>query len=121
MSDPGERDRPDRPASLTDIVEAASRKLVTGFVIAGAFIALAVYSRPGPPRYQAFATDDGSIVRVDSRRGTVIACQGQRCYTVVRRGQRLEKGPAAEALPAPPPRPALPAPPAAPAPPPAER
>lgn len=107
MKDPAESDERSAPTALADIVDGAARKLVTGLVIAGAFIGLALYSRPGPPRYQAFATED-KIVRVDTRRGTVIACQATRCYTVVRRGQRLEKGPAPVAVRAPPP--ALPAP-----------
>jgi hypothetical protein len=109
MPDPGDTNDRDPPPSLGEIVDTASRKLVTAFVIAGAFVALAIYSRPGPPRYQAFATED-KIVRVDTRRGTVIACQATRCYTVVRRGQRLEKGPAPAAMPSPQPQRALPAP-----------
>ena len=119
MDDSAERDgrRPEPPFS--EVVDSAVRRIVTGMVIAGAAIALALYSRPGPPRYQAFAAE-GAIVRVDMRRGTVIACEGRRCYTVVRRGQRLERDPLPKAaLPAPPAAPAakaLPAPKAAPAP-----
>ena len=115
MKEPAENGRRTPESPLRDMVDGAVRRIVTGIVIAGAFVGLALYSRPGPPRYQAFATEDG-IVRVDTRRGTVIACQDQRCYTVVRRGQRLEKAPLPEALPAPPPRRALPAPAAEPAP-----
>lgn len=114
---------PDRPQqgepSLAELVDNVLRKLVTAIVIAGAIIALAIYARPAPPRYQA-AVGDGKIVRIDTRNGTVIACEGDRCATVLRRGQHLERHlstPAPAALPAPAaPAPALPAPTPAPAP-----
>jgi len=117
-------ERPDsqpEPA-LAEIVDNVLRKLVTAIVIAGAIIALAIYARPAPPRYQA-AVGDGKIVRIDTRNGTVIACAAGVCATVLRRGQHLERhlpapAPAPAALPAPAPRPA-PAP--APAPVPAPR
>jgi hypothetical protein len=101
-----------RPEDLTlaDIVENAARKLVTAIVIAGGLIALAIYFSPSPPpRYQA-AAGDGRIVRVDTRTGTVIACEGTSCYRVLRRGQDLDKAPPAKALPAPAAREAQPAP-----------
>ncbi|HWT13202.1 MAG TPA: hypothetical protein VN231_10655 [Allosphingosinicella sp.] len=113
MNDPPrkEESRPEPP--LSEVIDSAVRRIVTGGVIGAAAIALAIYSRPAPPRFQAFAAE-GAIVRVDMRSGTVLACEGQRCYTVVRRGQRLER----KALPAEPPAPvtkALPAPQAPPA------
>src|SRR3712207_7462195 len=64
---------------------------MTGLVIASGVIALGIYSRPGPPRYQAIPTDTG-IVRVDTRSGTVLHCVENGCYTVVRRGQTLLDG-----------------------------
>ncbi|HEV2817972.1 MAG TPA: hypothetical protein VGW40_12215 [Allosphingosinicella sp.] len=109
------RDRPPREPALAELVDNVLRKLVTAIVIAGAIIALAIYARPAPPRYQA-AVGDGRIVRIDTRSGTVIACEAGRCATVLRRGQRLERSlpqrPAPAALPAPaaPPAQALPAP-----------
>jgi hypothetical protein len=95
-----ERDGPLEAPSLADIAEGVVRKIVTAIVIAGGLIALAIYFRPSPPRYQA-AVGDGRIVRVDSKTGTVIACQDGHCYRVLRRGQSLEEAPAAKALPAP--------------------
>ena len=109
-------------SSLSDMVDGAVRRIATSIAIAGVAIALAVYARPGPPRYQAFATDDG-IVRIDTRSGTVIGCEGGRCMTLLRKGQRLapnpnrninaprpeersESPPAQKALPAPQPAPA---------------
>lgn len=107
-----EREGPPEEIALADIVENAARKLVTAIVIAGGLIALALYFQPSPPRYQVGAGADGRIVRVDTRSGTVIACDGERCYRVLRRGQELDEAPARKALPAPAPaaREAQPAP-----------
>ena len=129
MSDEGRGERAGE--SLADIVDGAARRIGTALMIGGAAIALAIYARPGPPRYQAIPTGSG-IVRVDTRSGTVLHCVENGCYTVVRRGQSLldreerqkarEKAfgstapPAPEALPAPQPQKALPAPAAEPAP-----
>ncbi|HYI47078.1 MAG TPA: hypothetical protein VEX35_01305 [Allosphingosinicella sp.] len=103
-----EGDAPPEVLTLADIVENAARKIVTAIVIAGGLIALAIYMRPSPPRFQA-AVGDGQIVRVDGRSGTVIACEGRRCWRVLRRGQDLQEAPAAKALPAPAAREAQPA------------
>lgn len=99
----------ERAPSLAELADSVMRKIVTAIVIAGGLIALAIYMRPSPPRYQA-AVGDGQIVRVDGRSGTVIACEGQRCWRVLRPGQDLEDAPAAKALPAPAARQAQPAP-----------
>lgn len=114
------RGRPAGEPALAEIVDNVLRKLVTAIVIAGAIIAIAIYARPAPPRYQA-AVGDGKIVRIDTRSGTVIACAAGVCATVLRRGQHLERHlPAPAALPAPAPRPA-PAPAPAPTPVPSPR
>jgi len=100
---PGRDRRPPEP-SLAELADAVLRKLVTVIVIAAAIIAIAIYARPAPPRFQA-AVGDGRIVRIDTRNGTVIACEAGVCATVLRRGQRLERSlpprPAPAALPAP--------------------
>ncbi|MEA3012870.1 MAG: hypothetical protein QOD42_1415 [Sphingomonadales bacterium] len=106
---PGEFDEPEPAPSLADIADGVVRKLVTAIVIAGGLIALAIYFRPSPPRYQA-AVGDGRVVRVDTRSGSVIACEGGRCYRILRRGQELDDPPPAKALPAPAARPAQPVP-----------
>jgi hypothetical protein len=100
---------PEGELTLADIIDNAARKIVTALVIAGGLIALAIYFRPSPPRYQA-AVGDGKVVRIDTRSGSVIACDGERCYRVLRRGQELDRAPAPKALPAPAARPAQPAP-----------
>ena len=103
------------PPPLADIVDSAVRRMSTANSIAGALIALAIYSRPGPPSFEAFSTGS-SIVRVNTRTGTVLECVGDRCGVVVQRGQHLEDELPAKALPAPPQAAPAPAPPAQPAP-----
>jgi len=110
-----EGEGPPEDLSFAEVVENAARKLVTAIVISGGLVALAIYFQPSPPRYQATAAD-GRIVRVDTRTGTVIACEGARCYRVLRRGQELDERPAATALPRPVAREAQPAQAPAPAP-----
>ena len=104
-----------RSTSLGEAIDGAVRKITTGIVIAGAIVGLAVYARPGPPRFEALVDGD-RIIRVDTRKGTIISCEGQQtCQLILRSGQRLTRvkrsdAPAApKALPAP----AAPTPPAA--------
>lgn len=124
MDERFERQQREPEPVLADIVDGAARRISTGLIIGGAAIALAIYARPGPPRYQAIPTDTG-IVRVDTRGGTVLHCVENGCYRVVSSGQDLLDGderrkartkafgqPAQQALPVQPPQPqkALPAP-----------
>jgi hypothetical protein len=112
--------RDSRPAEQTvgDVVDNAVRKIVTAIIVAGGFVALAIYFQAPPPRYQA-AVADGRVARIDTRTGTVIACDAQGCAIVLRRGQRLEERSNLDRLPNQPPQnlqapaaqaPALPAP-----------
>jgi hypothetical protein len=103
-----ERDLRERQSPLGEIVDGAVRRLSTSIAIAGALIALAIYARPGPPTYQSFSTESGSIVRVNTRTGWIFECVEGRCGTVVRPGQRLAPRPPAKALPAPAATPAAP-------------
>ncbi len=102
-----------RSIMLGEAIDAAVGKITTGIVIAGAIVGLAVYARPGPPRFDAFAVGN-QIVRVDSRTGTIIACEGaQTCQLVLRKGQRLTLIKRTDALPKPAAATPLPAAPAA--------
>ena len=92
-SDPEPRGR-----MLGEAIDSAVGKITTGIVIAGAIVGLAVYARPGPPRFDAFAVGD-KIVRIDTLKGTIIACEGQQtCQLVLQRGQRLQKIPRTNAV-----------------------
>ncbi|HEX2762250.1 MAG TPA: hypothetical protein VHM92_00190 [Allosphingosinicella sp.] len=102
-------DEPRREGALADTLERVSGKLVTGMVIGSAIVGLAIYSRPGPPRYQLVAAPGGEILRMDSRKGSIISCApDNKCYVVLKSGQRLTSGRERKALPAP--AAALPAP-----------
>ena len=92
MNDPTDRRRSEAEPSFAEMVDSAVRRVATSIAIAGIAIALAIYARPGPNRYEAFGTE-GGIVRVDTRSGTVIGCEGGQCVTLVRRGQRLGPNP----------------------------
>lgn len=97
---------PGRRGERRDFIELAERlgRSVSAAVVVGAFfIALAIYERPGPPRFQAFAVGS-QIVRLDTREGAIIACQSGQCVNVRHRGQDLVK-----ALPQPAPAPPNPA------------
>ena len=76
--------------SVIHVVEKAIRGFTTAIVVSGALVAVAIYARPGPPRYQAEVAD-GRIVRIDTRSGTIISCQEGGCTTILKRGQRLER------------------------------
>jgi hypothetical protein len=96
----------------------ALRKIVSGIVIGAALISLAIYMRPGPPRYQA-VVGNGEVYRIDTQSGTILSCVENRCSTVVRRGQSLVRRAHREELPKQEAPPRLPAPATAPAPAPA--
>lgn len=96
---------------IIEMIDSAVRRIATSIAIAGIAIAIAVYARPGPPHFEAFATPTG-FIRIDTRSGTVIGCETGRCMTLLRRGQSLADNPnrhprkaietpAAKALPAP--------------------
>ena len=111
--------QPEPEPTTAELVDMVMRRIVTALVIAAALIALAIYARPAPPRFQAVAAPDGRILRIDTRSGTILACEGRRCMRVVQRGQSLVRELPAKALPAPAPATqprALPAPTPAPAP-----
>lgn len=101
----------ERPSTLTEVIEAGIRSVTTALVIAGAIVGLAVYARPGPPRFEA-VVDGERIIRVDTRKGTIISCEGQQtCQLILRSGQRLAKVKRTDTPPQP--QPALPRPAAA--------
>ena len=110
---PEDRPPPASPAddeaepSLKELFDRGTRRVTTALVIAGAIVGVAIYARPAPPRYDAIA-DEGRVVRIDRRTGTLIACDTQKCAIILRRGQRVDR---LKALPAPNPpvQPAAPA------------
>ena len=92
MNEPTDRRHSEPEPSFAEMVDNAVRRVATSIAIAGIAIALAIYARPGPNRFEAFATDDG-IVRIDTRSGTVIGCETRRCMVLLQRGQDLAPNP----------------------------
>jgi hypothetical protein len=74
--------------ALPELVDRLGRRIASALVIAGALIGLAIYWRPGPLRYQAVAAGS-QVVRLDTRSGTMIACEADQCGIVLRHGQHL--------------------------------
>ncbi|HEY0414562.1 MAG TPA: hypothetical protein VGD66_15620 [Allosphingosinicella sp.] len=107
------RDSGPADPSPADLIEIGMRRLTTAIAFAGAVIALAIYARPAPPRFQAMMAGD-EIVRVDTRKGTLIACDGvQRCAIILEHGQHLKDSLGHKLVPAPPAPAPAPIPPAA--------
>ena len=88
----GQRKDRDEESPLLEVIDGAVRRIATSVAIAGVAIAIAVYARPGPPRFEAFATPTG-FIRIDTRSGTVIGCETGRCMTLLRRHQDLAPNP----------------------------
>lgn len=113
-------------SGVMDAIDLLGRRLGGAIAIAGALIGAGIYMSSGddeePQTYQAFAAD-GEVFRVNTDSGTIIACNAQRCFKVLERGQDLAedagntlfKVPAAAQPPAqlPAPQPAAPAQPSA--------
>jgi hypothetical protein len=112
VSDERFRSDGEREPTLVEVVDLGVRRVSTAIIVAGVAIAFGVYaSSTSPPRYQVTGTPE-SLLRADTRKGTVIACQEGRCWIVVQHGSHLVSAPKAKALPAPAPAPAPAQPPA---------
>ena len=111
MTDPRSPSEADEtPLTMSEAIDAGFRRATTAVVIAGAIVGLAIYARPGPPRFEALVDGD-RIVRIDTRKGTIISCQGQQtCQLILKSGQRLTRVERSDAPARPPalPRPATP-------------
>jgi hypothetical protein len=93
----GRRREPEPEPTLGEVIDGAVRKVVTAIVIAGGLIALGVYSSGGgdPSPDDQVTAADGRMYRVTTESGRVIACEGQRCWEMLDRGQDLDDGPPA--------------------------
>ncbi len=99
-----------RASGLEEVAELLGKRLTTSLVLAAGIIGLAIYARPGPPRYQ-IVTQGAQVIRVDTRNGSMISCDTSGCYRVHKPGGRIQPGSKAPALaPVPAPAAALPAP-----------
>ncbi|HEX5182408.1 MAG TPA: hypothetical protein VFW19_04550 [Allosphingosinicella sp.] len=114
-------DRDTAAEAPADLIEHSIRLVAIAIALAGAFIALAIYWRPGPPRYQVVAMGD-QVVRLNTKTGSMVACNVDGCGMVIHESRGIDENEGHALLPpreAPAARAALPAPSAAPAPTPA--
>lgn len=93
------RESEEPPSALAEAIEGAVRRISTAIAIAGALIALGIYSHPGPPKYQAFATERG-VVRVNTRNGSLVECIDGRCGILQRESRGLDHDSPAKGAPA---------------------
>jgi hypothetical protein len=123
-------DRDGTAETPADFLERSIRMIAVAIAMAGALIALAIYWRPGPARYQAVTVGD-QVVRLNTRSGSMVACNVQKCGFVIHESRGIDENrgyallppmaapvtqstPQKSAIPAPSAAPAAPAPPAAP-------
>jgi hypothetical protein len=98
-----------RDPTLVEVVDLGVRRVSTAIMVAGVAIALGIWaSSTSPPRYQVISSPEG-IVRIDTRKGTILACKEGECMLVVKSGQHLVSRPEPKALPSPAAAPAAPA------------
>lgn len=90
--------RRDRPASgdtgTRDMLDLVGRRLSGAVMVAGALIGAGIYmggDRVEAPDYQIYA-QDGEVFRLNTDSGSIIACNGNRCMQVLKRGQDLAEG-----------------------------
>ena len=105
------------------VLDMFGKRLMIGLALAGALPAIALYAQPQPKHFEAFVAN-GEVIRVNTRTGTIVACNAERCMQVLERGQKLKEfpegrlfapeAPAAPALPSPAGAPAAPEAPEAP-------
>jgi len=91
------RDRLAEP-TLGESIDAAVRKVVTALVIAGGLVALGLYSSRGggeAVEYQITSTADGTIYRLDSDSGRIVACRQQHCWRLLYDRDEIEDAPPA--------------------------
>lgn len=106
---------PNRPPTTAEVAERMTIRLANSLVIAAGIVAIGLYASGRgdieAPRYQAVATPDGRVVRVNTENGSIVSCDSARCVIVHRHGRdelrhvadpaALPKAPAVPAAPAP--------------------
>jgi hypothetical protein len=101
VSDERSKFEEQREPTLVEVVDLGIRRMSTAIMVAGVAIGIGIYaSSTSPPRWQAISTPEG-IARIDTRKGTILACKEGQCMVVVKSGQHLQSRPKAKALPSP--------------------
>ena len=82
-------EREDGDLSVAELLDKASRRVTTAVLMAGALIAISIYAKPGPARYDVAAAD-GRVIRVDTRSGAMISCGAGGCTSIHKPGGKIE-------------------------------
>lgn len=112
-----------REPTRSEVAERMTTRISNSLVIAAAVLAFGIYGSGGEtsveaPNYEAVATPDGRVVRVNTENGSIVSCDAARCTLIHLSGDDLDRAEAerrALSPPAPAPTneaapPALPAP-----------
>ncbi|HEX8194132.1 MAG TPA: hypothetical protein VF552_14655 [Allosphingosinicella sp.] len=86
-TDDGAAGPPPPPATTAEMVERMTSRLANSLVIAAGIIGLGIYWGGDEvdvqtSTYQAVATADGRLIRVNTRTGSVVSCDAARCVRV---------------------------------------
>ena len=77
-------------SAAADMIERSIRQIAIAIAMAGALIALALYWRPGPSHYQVVTIGD-QVVRLNTRSGTMVACNVQKCGFVIHESRGIDE------------------------------
>ncbi|HEY0012825.1 MAG TPA: hypothetical protein VGB79_08235 [Allosphingosinicella sp.] len=82
------------PATTAEIVERMTSRLANSLVIAAGILALGIYwsgDHVEAQTYQAVATPDGRVIRVNTESGSIVSCDATRCGLVWLQGDDLDR------------------------------
>ncbi|HZF93940.1 MAG TPA: hypothetical protein VEZ20_03610 [Allosphingosinicella sp.] len=82
------------PATTAEIVERMTTRVANSLVIAAGLLALGIYwsgDEVETQTYQAVATPDGRVIRVNTHSGSVVSCDATRCRSVWLHGDELDR------------------------------
>jgi len=82
------------PATTAEIVERMTTRVANSLVIAAGILALGIYwsgDEIETQTYQAVATPDGRVIRVNTHSGSIVSCDATRCGLVWLQGDDLDR------------------------------
>ena len=82
------------PATTAEIVERMTTRVANSLVIAAGILALGIYwsgDEVEAQTYQAVATPDGRVIRVNTMSGSIVSCDATRCGLVWLQGDDLDR------------------------------
>ena len=80
----------DRHKRMNELVDLVPRKIATAIIVAAGLVALSIYARPGPPRFQVVSEGE-TIIRIETKHGSIVACRDGKCMKILQPMQRLDR------------------------------